>query len=134
MFRANPARPARRMADPLENESQASASNEVSSSSMSDGAAVCCRYGRWLERARRVGGAAPSRGVKRLRRMASPSDDASVPGRDGPRSDPAVDGASPPPAVRSSKFELRARARPVPIQAVQAMLFTTAAPGAASAR
>ena len=39
-FRANPARPARRMADPLENESQAASSNAVSSNSIKDGAAV----------------------------------------------------------------------------------------------
>lgn len=39
-LRANPARPARRIADPLENESQAASSSAVSSSSMSDGDSV----------------------------------------------------------------------------------------------
>jgi hypothetical protein len=39
-LRAKPARPARRMAEPLENESQASSSSAVSSSSMSEGDAV----------------------------------------------------------------------------------------------
>lgn len=39
-LRANPGRPARRMAEPLENECQAASSNAVSSNSMSDGEAV----------------------------------------------------------------------------------------------
>jgi hypothetical protein len=39
-LRAKPARPARRMAEPLENASQAASSNAVSSSSMSEGDAV----------------------------------------------------------------------------------------------
>jgi hypothetical protein len=39
-LRANPARPARRIADPLENESHAASSNAASRSSISDGAAV----------------------------------------------------------------------------------------------
>jgi hypothetical protein len=39
-LRAKPARPARRMADPLENASQASSSSAVSSNSISDGASV----------------------------------------------------------------------------------------------
>ena len=39
-LRANPARPARRIAEPLENESHAASSSAVSSSAMSDGEAV----------------------------------------------------------------------------------------------
>jgi hypothetical protein len=39
-LRANPARPARRMAEPLENESQAASSNAVSNNSIRDGDSV----------------------------------------------------------------------------------------------
>src|SRR5690606_3160499 len=40
ILRANPARPARRMGDPAENESHAASSSAVSSNAMSEGAAV----------------------------------------------------------------------------------------------